>query len=127
MREFYDLDDFVHPADVRRLNGENLEKRVQDALVRYRCHGGIDALFACGSYLAVARKNGLSESLHGTLHQLLICLDDIYKHNPGKYGENPLPRDIRTLLRKGEAVLGSPKDIPTMQNPSGILTFNDPT
>ena len=44
----------------------------------------------------------------------MICLDDIYKRNPRRYGENPLPRDIRTLLDKGEAVLGSPEDIPTI-------------
>ena len=56
----------------------------------------------------------LSESLHVTLHQLLICLDDIYKRNPRRYGESPLPRDIRTLLDTGEAVLGSPEDIPTI-------------
>ena len=44
----------------------------------------------------------------------MICLDGIYKRNPRRYGENPLQRDIRTLLDKGEAVLGSPEDIPTI-------------
>ena len=114
LRDFYDPRDFRQPADVRRTNGDDLEQRIKHALARYQRHGGADALFACASYLAVARRSMLSESLHGTLHQLLICLDDIYKRNPRRYGENPLPRDIRTLLGKGEAVLGSPEDIPTI-------------
>lgn len=104
IKQYYDAITFVQPATAIREDNRARALQLLEAQEKYKKFGGVKAIAASASVLAVARQFHVDESHGAALDAILHSLDDICNRDDLS---NPLPRSVTTLVRRGECLLGS--------------------
>ena len=104
IKQLYDANTFLQPATAIREDNRASARKLIEAEKQYERVGGVNAIAASASFLAVARQFHVDESAGAALDAILHSFADICDRDELS---NPLPRHVTTLVRRGEVLLGS--------------------